>query len=91
MGTSKTHAFPMIGWWIIYYNIKSERYTINKNKWLLGATVAIISSMLSVIGLYYTYTGAFGIHSVVLDIINLLVVLQSVNLLDDSLTNTAKE
>lgn len=66
---------PIILWWSIYYIIKGEDIGINKERWFTAALVSLIVTMLSILFLYYFYTGAFGIESVIIDIMILLVAL----------------
>lgn len=69
----KLILFPMIGWWCIYYVLNAKKYNINKEKWFFATVIALISSMLTLIAFYYTYTQAFGIESLALDIFDLLL------------------
>ena len=62
-----------IAWWGIYYSIKCEEYNIDKDKWFFGCLVSLLASMLTMAAFYYTYTGAFGIESLILDIFDLLL------------------
>lgn len=60
---------PVICWWSIYYLFNGEKYNINKDKWFFSALIALISSMLGILFLYYTYSGALGVELLVVDIL----------------------
>lgn len=61
--------FPFLLWWVIIYIIKSKKYDIPLYTWIESAAVSLIVAPLSVILLYYGYTGAFGIESVFIDVL----------------------
>lgn len=69
----KLILLPMIGWWYIYYAVNCKKHHINKEKWFFANVISIIVSMKIVVAFYYTYTYAFGIHSLALDIFDLLL------------------
>lgn len=52
----------------IYYLIKYEKNTINKNKWFTGNLASVVTSMISIPICYYLYTGALGIKSATVNI-----------------------
>lgn len=66
----KLAIIPMTIYWLIYPLINSN---IPKNKWLFSLLISILSSILTITTFYYTYTGALGIHSLILDIFSLLL------------------
>lgn len=66
----KLVLLPIIIWWIAFYMVKGEKFSINKNKWYLGCIVSLVTSMLFILAFFYTYTEAFGIKSIVLDIVD---------------------
>lgn len=61
--------FPLLVWWIIMYFIKSKKCNIKLDTWIVSASASLILAPFSVVLLYYAYTGAFGIESVVVDIL----------------------
>lgn len=63
---------PILLWWIFYYVFKNKKYNIDKNKWFNATLFAVITGLLSVPILFYCYTGAFGIESLIIDILILL-------------------
>lgn len=69
----KMILLPMVGWWSIYYIINRKKYLIDKEKWFFASVSSLIASMLTVSAFYYTYTQAFGIESLILDIFDLLL------------------
>ncbi len=69
----KMLLLPIIGWWSVYYFINHKKYDLNKDKWFFASVVSIVISMLITLAFYYTYTQAFGIESLVLDIFDLLL------------------
>ncbi|MDO5558688.1 MAG: DUF6512 family protein [Oscillospiraceae bacterium] len=60
--------FPLLIWWIIMYLFKKDLWDISRSTWLTSAAVSLITAPLFVILLYYSYTGALGIHSLIADI-----------------------
>lgn len=72
---TKMVLMPIIFWWSIYYILRVKKYNIDKNRWFTGSLVALCISIISVIGLYYFYTGAFGIKLVSVDIAILFIAL----------------
>ena len=60
--------FPFLLWWIVIYVIKNKKYQITLNTWIVSAAVSLIVAPFSVVLLFYSYTGALGIESVIIDI-----------------------
>ena len=67
----KMCLFPCIIWWSTYYYIYKN--SLDKNHWFTGLLVAIISSMVFTLALYYIYTEALGVEYVLVDILVFLV------------------
>jgi len=66
----KLVLLPMTLYWLIYpYFNKS----ISTEKWLFSLIISLITSMLTIVAFYYTYTGVFGIESLILDIFSLFL------------------
>lgn len=68
----KLSVYPTIIWYILSYCIFNKIILDNK-KWFCACTISIVLSSFIVIIFYYTYTGALGIHSLVLDIFSLIL------------------
>lgn len=68
----KLVLLPIILFWFIYYLLNGTKYNINKEKWFLGCVISLVFSMLTILAFNYTYTQAFGIQWLPLDIFNLL-------------------
>jgi hypothetical protein len=68
----KMPLLPIMLWWIITYFIL-KRQINNLEKWILCGMISSLITILFIAAFYYTYTGAFGIHSVVLDILSLII------------------
>ena len=66
----KTVLIPMTCYWAIYPLINQS---VQKNKWFFSLFISLISTMLTIVCFYYTYTGAFGIESLALDIFSLFL------------------
>lgn len=60
---------PLLLWWILYYVFKHKKYNINKYRWFNASFFAIITGIILVPALYYLYTGALGIESLVIDVL----------------------
>lgn len=69
----KLSFFPMILWWFLGYFVSSKNYSINREKWFTSAAVAIVTCALIILAVHYTYTGAFGVESLIIDIFSLLL------------------
>ncbi|MDP4119421.1 MAG: DUF6512 family protein, partial [Bacillota bacterium] len=61
--------FPFLLWWIAMYLIKNKKSEIPLNTWIVSAAASLVAAPLSVVLLYYSYTGALGIESVLIDIL----------------------
>ncbi|NCC08787.1 MAG: hypothetical protein EOM30_12345 [Clostridia bacterium] len=59
-------------WWSVYYICKSKSHSIDKNKWFSGALVSVFVSIITIPLFFYFYTEAFGIESLIIDILLLL-------------------
>lgn len=62
---------PMIGWWSIFYIFKKNEIFVNA--WFSATLIAMITACITVPLIFYFYTQAFGIESVVIDILILLI------------------
>lgn len=69
----KLVLLPIILFWFIYYFLNGKKYNINKEKWFLGCVISLVFSMLTILAFNYTYTQAFGIQWLPLDIFNLFL------------------
>ena len=69
----KILILPIILWWTIIYIIDGEKLAIDKRRWITGCLVSLLSSMLFMLSFFYTYTQAFGIESLALDILDTLL------------------
>ncbi|NLY70896.1 MAG: hypothetical protein GX076_04355, partial [Clostridiales bacterium] len=67
----KLSLWPMLIWWVTGYIIHDQR--ISATNWFTATTVAMLFCPLFITAFYYTYTGAFGIHSLFLDISSLVI------------------
>lgn len=70
---TKLAMLPVMLWWIIYYIAKGKKYNINKNKWFTASLVSLITSILLIPFIFYFYTQAFGVESLIFDIIIFLI------------------
>lgn len=62
----KLAYWPMLFWWILGYFIFEN--SVSANEWFVSCAAAILVSVLVILSFYYTYTGSFGIESLILDI-----------------------
>ena len=60
--------FPFLLWWIVIYLMKNKKCEISVNTWIVSAAVSLVVAPLSVVLLFYSYTGALGVESVFVDI-----------------------
>lgn len=66
---TKLGIIPTILWYILSYFITKKKYNTDKNKWSLGCLISIIVSICTIPLLFYFYTEAFGIESLIVDIL----------------------
>lgn len=69
----KLTLYPTILWWLIGYFIFKRKCTISKEQWFSSAAVSVITCHLVILSFFYTYTGALGIESLILDIFSLFL------------------
>jgi len=69
----KMVVLPTILWWTIYYIAMAKKKGIDKNKWFTAALSSLVVSIITIPFIFYFYTNAFGIESLVVDIMILLI------------------
>lgn len=69
----KMVILPIICWWTLYYLIKGKKDKISSEKWFAGGLISLITSILLIPAIYYFYTGALGIESLIIDILILFI------------------
>lgn len=69
----KLVILPMVIWWTISYFLIKKRCNIDINKWFTSGLVSMIVALTIIPFLFYFYTNAFGVKSVVIDISIFLV------------------
>lgn len=60
--------YPILIWWIIFYFRTRKQEGFSKEKWIVSIAAAVISSILTIIFIFYSYTGAFAVEFLVFDI-----------------------
>lgn len=66
----KLVLLPMTLYWAIF---KLFNTNVSTDKWFFSLFISLIASMLSITIFYYTYTGAFGMELLSLDIFSLFL------------------
>ena len=69
----KMSFWPMLIWWFAGYFLLNLRNTISAPQWFVSCAVAELVCLLVIVSFYYTYTGALGIESLILDIFSLFL------------------
>jgi len=69
----KLSFWPVNIWWASGFFIIRRKSKVSVSKWILSCAVAQLVCPLIILSFYYTYTGAFGTHSMILDILSLLL------------------
>jgi len=69
----KMTFWPILIWWITGYYILGKKHKISAVQWFIPCVTAEIICPLVIVSFFYTYTGAFGIESLILDIFSLLL------------------
>lgn len=65
--------WPGLVWWLLGYLLYAKKGDIPASKWLSSAAAGLFTGPLFITVFYYTYTGAFGIHSLFLDILSFIL------------------
>lgn len=69
----KMTYLPVLFWWIAGF-IYLRKYTeIRAAQWFGSCTVSILICPLVIVAFFYSYTGAFGIESLLMDIFSLIL------------------
>jgi peptidoglycan/LPS O-acetylase OafA/YrhL len=66
-------VLPIILWWSFSYIVKAKETDIDKDRWFTGALSSLGCAIITIPLLYYFYTNAFGIESLIIDILLLFV------------------
>lgn len=69
----KLSLWPMFVWWIVGYLIYSKGNRAFAVRWFFSCMIAQLVCPMAIISFYYTYTGALGFDSLVLDILSLFL------------------
>jgi len=69
----KLSFWPMLIWWIIGYFVCSKKCTVDPIQWVVSGVSALLICPLFIVAFFYTYTGAFAIESLLLDILSFLL------------------
>lgn len=69
----KLAFLPLLLWWAAGYALWRQRLQVSPGKWFFACAVAELVCPLFIISFFYTKTGAFGLHSLLLDIASLLI------------------
>ncbi|MDO5517866.1 MAG: DUF6512 family protein [Clostridium sp.] len=69
----KLSFYPMLLWWFVSFLILSKKKNISAPKWFVACTFSLIAAPIIIVALFYINTGAFGIHSLALDIFSLFL------------------
>lgn len=69
----KLAFLPLLLWWSAGYLIVGKKSQVSPGKWFFSCAVAELVCPLFIITFFYTKTGAFGLHSLLLDIASLLI------------------
>ena len=71
----KLIVIPIICWWTLYYYLKGKKDSISAEKWFAGALLSLLTAIILIPSIFYLYTGALGIESLIVDILILLIAL----------------
>jgi peptidoglycan/LPS O-acetylase OafA/YrhL len=65
--------WPGLAWWLLGYFLYAKQDDLPASKWLFSAAAGLFAGPLFIAAFFYTYTGAFGFHSLFLDILSFLL------------------
>lgn len=68
----KMVVLPIILWWSVYYAVKGKENGVDKDKWFTAALISLLCATITIPLIFYLYTSALGIESLVVDILILL-------------------
>ncbi|HAA37561.1 MAG TPA: hypothetical protein DCE00_01670 [Firmicutes bacterium] len=66
----KLPLVPTLLWWLGGFMIVGRKKKINFTRWFISTIVALVVCPLFIVSFHYTYRGALGLQSVVLDILS---------------------
>jgi len=67
---TKMVVLPVFIWWFIFYLFRKKDLFVNA--WFTSALISMISAIIAIPMLFYFYSQAFGIESLIIDILILL-------------------
>lgn len=65
----KLVLWPMVLWWTVYYIRMGKQREIDAPTWFTAALSALVTAQVTIILLFYFYTGAFGVELLAADIL----------------------
>jgi len=65
--------WPALFWLVIGYPVVANKNDIPASRWFSFGAAGLYAGPLFITAFYYTYTGAFGIHSLFLDIVSFIL------------------
>lgn len=69
----KLPLLPTILWWTLSYIFLAKKHKVSFYHWFFSAIISLIICPLFIVSFYYTYTGAFEFHSLILDVSSLFL------------------
>ncbi|HEX3047752.1 MAG TPA: DUF6512 family protein, partial [Bacillota bacterium] len=69
----KLTFWPMLIWWLAGYLLYKKMNEISAAQWFVSGAVAQMICPVVIVSFFYTYTGALGIESIILDIFSLFL------------------
>lgn len=69
----KLTFWPILVWWLIGYLLFLRKEPGGFQRAVLSCTVSALSCLMFIVAFYYTFRGAFGAESLILDILSLLL------------------
>lgn len=69
----KLTLFPITVWWILFYFLKKEKYSLDKNTWFLGCLFSIIIALIIIPTIYYLVKCGIGKEYTIVNFISLYI------------------
>lgn len=69
----KMAFWPILLWWVLGYCILKQNSYFQIDKWFVACTTSIVTALITIKAIYYTYTGALGFKSLIIDILSFFV------------------
>lgn len=86
----KMAFWPILGWWGLGSLLFKDLDSMERKSWMIACSSSAVTAPMVIVAFFYSYTGALGIESIVLDIFSLFLGIKLGQLLGLHLYNYLK-